>query len=109
MVVLLRPEMLALRAFPGVEVVVVGEAGSPEALRAVMRVAREHVEEAVVGKEARVVEEIGLRSESESHVETISDTVRKTEVEIEDTRTGETTRVTGDGMSGTSGSDRDRI
>lgn len=70
--------------------------------------AREHVEEAVVGKETRVVEEIGLRSDSESHVETISDTVRKTEVEIEDTRTGETTRVTGDSVSGTAGSDRDR-
>jgi stress response protein YsnF len=62
--------------------------------------AREHVEEAVVGKEARVVEEIGLRAETESHVERVSDTVRKTEVEIEDTRTGETTRVTGDDTTG---------
>ena len=61
MVVLLRPEMLALRAFPGVEVVVVGEAGSPEALRAVMRVAREHVEEGGCADQ-----EEGVRTENEN-------------------------------------------
>ena len=66
--------------------------------------AREHVEEAVVAKEARVVEEIGLREQTEVHTETVHDTVRKTEVEIEDERTGEVTRVTGDDTtSGTSG------
>jgi uncharacterized protein (TIGR02271 family) len=58
--------------------------------------AREHVEEAVVAKEARVVEEIGLRQETDVHTETVSDTVRKTEVEIEDERTGETQRLSGD-------------
>lgn len=58
--------------------------------------AREHVEEAVVSKEARVVEEIGLRQETDVHTETVSDTVRKTEVEIEDERTGETQRLSGD-------------
>jgi stress response protein YsnF len=46
--------------------------------------AEERVEEAVVSKEARVVEEIGLRRETRH--ETISDTVRRTEVEIEDER-----------------------
>jgi len=65
--------------------------------------AREVVEEAVVGKEARVVEEIGLRKETEVQHQTIQDTVRKTEVEIEDTRTGDTQRITGDGT------DRDRF
>ena len=40
----------------------------------------------VVQKEARVVEEIGLNKDVESHVETVRDTVRKTEVEIEDER-----------------------
>ena len=58
--------------------------------------AREVVEEAVVQKQARVVEEIGLRKETEVEHQTIQDTVRKTEVEIEDTRTGETTRISGD-------------
>lgn len=49
--------------------------------------AEEHAEEAVVGKEARVTEEISLRKEGTDRQETISDTVRKTEVEIEDERT----------------------
>jgi len=48
--------------------------------------AEEHAEEAVIGKEARVVEEISLRKESADRTETVSDTVRKTEVEIEDDR-----------------------
>jgi len=48
--------------------------------------AEAHAEEAVIGKEARVTEEISLRKESTEHEETISDTVRKTEVEIEDDR-----------------------
>lgn len=48
--------------------------------------AEEHAEEAVVGKEARVTEEISLRKEGSEHQETINDTVRKTEVEIEDDR-----------------------
>ncbi|WBU62644.1 YsnF/AvaK domain-containing protein [Paracoccus aerodenitrificans] len=50
--------------------------------------AREHSEEAVVQKEARVVEEIALNKNRESHVETVEDTVRKTEVEIEDDNRG---------------------
>ncbi len=41
-------------------------------------------EEAVVSKEARVVEEIGLRKTSETHRETVSDTVRRTEIEIDE-------------------------
>ena len=50
--------------------------------------AEEFREEAVVQKEARVVEEVGLRRSHDSHEETISDTVRRTEVEVEDDRTG---------------------
>ena len=46
--------------------------------------ARATSEEAVVGKEARVVEEIGLKKEAVDRVETVRDTVRRTEVEIED-------------------------
>ncbi|WP_127753672.1 YsnF/AvaK domain-containing protein [Devosia sp. 1566] len=48
--------------------------------------AEEHAEEAVVDKQARVTEEISLRKEGASREETISDTVRKTEVEVEDDR-----------------------
>jgi stress response protein YsnF len=44
----------------------------------------EHAEVPVVSKEARVVEEISLSKEVEEHEETIRDTVRKTEVDVED-------------------------
>ena len=40
-------------------------------------------EEAVVSKTARVVEEVGLRKEATDRVETVRDTVRKEEVEVE--------------------------
>ncbi|SDE27355.1 conserved domain-containing protein [Paracoccus isoporae] len=46
--------------------------------------ARRHAEEAVVEKDARVVEEIELNKTRESHVEQVEDTVRKTEVEIDE-------------------------
>lgn len=48
--------------------------------------AEERREEAVVSKEARVIEEIGLRKTSDTHQETVSDTVRHTEVEVDDER-----------------------
>jgi|GEM_PF-440686 len=41
-------------------------------------------EEAVVAKDVRVVEEIGIREEATDRTETVRDTVRKTEVEVED-------------------------
>ena len=43
-------------------------------------------EQAVVSKEARVVEEVGLRKDATQRTETVSDTVRRTEVEVEDER-----------------------
>jgi uncharacterized protein (TIGR02271 family) len=48
--------------------------------------AEAHGEEAVVGKEARVTEEISLRKDVADREETVTDTVRKQEVEIEDDR-----------------------
>ena len=48
--------------------------------------AEEHVEEAVIGKEARVREEITLKKSSEDKTQTVSDKVRSTKVEIEDER-----------------------
>ncbi len=48
--------------------------------------AEEFREEAAVSKEARVVEEIGLRRDTETRRETVTDTERRTEVEIEDDR-----------------------
>ncbi len=56
-------------------------------------------EEAVVGKTSRVVEEVGLRKDSTERTETVRDTVRKEEVEVEQipaqtTTTGTTTGTT---------------
>ena len=48
--------------------------------------ATESSEEAVVSKEARVTEEVVVRKRSEERTETVSDTVRRTEVEVEDER-----------------------
>ena len=48
----------------------------------------EHDEEAIISKEARVKEEISLRKTVENRSQTLTDTVRHTEVEVEDTRHG---------------------
>ena len=50
----------------------------------------ERDEQAVVAKEARVVEEVGIQKDVEQRTETVSDTVRRTEVEIDDGRTDRT-------------------
>ena len=62
--------------------------------------ATEMREQAVVSKEARVVEEVGIRKQAADRVETVSDTVRHTEVEVTDergntSRTGTTGSTTG--------------
>ena len=44
----------------------------------------EHAESAVASKEARVVEEINVSKEVEEHEEVVSDTVRNTEVDVEE-------------------------
>jgi uncharacterized protein (TIGR02271 family) len=56
--------------------------------------ATERAEEAVVAKEARVTEEVVISKTAEDQTKTISDTVRRTEVEIEDNRTAGAARVT---------------
>lgn len=48
--------------------------------------ATEHEEVAVVSKDARVVEEVGLRKDATQRTETVSDKVRRTEVEVDDQR-----------------------
>ena len=51
----------------------------------------------MVSKEARVTEEVVVRKRAEERTETVSDTVRRTEVEVEDERgrTGATERRDG--------------
>ena len=53
--------------------------------------AEERAEEAVVAKEARVHEELVLKKDVDQRTQTVSDKVRRTEVEIEDER-GKTIR-----------------
>jgi uncharacterized protein (TIGR02271 family) len=54
----------------------------------------EHREEAVVSKEARIVEEVVLHKDATQRTETVEDTVRRQDVEVEDTRTGKTAGLT---------------
>ncbi len=44
-------------------------------------------EEAVVGKQVHVVEEVVIGKETTEHTETVSDTVKRTDVEVEETNT----------------------
>jgi len=61
--------------------------------------AEERAEEAVVSKEARVKEELVVNKDVRERTETVEDTVRRTEVELEDDRAG---------ASRTGTTDRDR-
>jgi uncharacterized protein (TIGR02271 family) len=64
--------------------------------------AEERSEEAVVSKQTRVKEELVIRKDAEERTETVSDTVRRTEVDVEDERSAQATRT------GTTGSGTDR-
>jgi hypothetical protein len=68
--------------------------------------ASERSEEAVVDKQARVVEEIGIRKDVDTRTETVRDTVRK-KAEVEDDRSVGRGR-TGDEEPLTTGTARDR-
>ena len=63
-------------------------ASGEEAFRERVIEATERSEEAVVSKEARVREEVVVRKEAEERTETVRDTVRRTEVEIQDEKGG---------------------
>ena len=64
--------------------------------------AEERAEEAVVSKETRVKEELVIRKDVEERTETVSDTVRRTEVDVEDERSSR------DAEAGTTNSTDDR-
>ncbi len=67
--------------------------------------ARATSEEAVVSKEARVVEEIGVTKQAADRVETVRDSVRETKVEVEDGTAGTTrTGAAGGNPPGTAAS-----
>ncbi len=66
----------------------------------------ETAEEAVVAKNARVVEEVIVSKDVESRTETVSDTVRRTDVDVE--QLGNETTNHGTGLGGTIDRDSDR-
>jgi len=53
----------------------------------------ERAEEAVVSKTARVVEEVVVGKQVEEHTETVHDTLRRTDVDVQEVNTNETTRT----------------
>ncbi len=67
---------------------------------------REMDEEAVVAKDVRVVEEIDVRKEASDRVETVRDTVRRTQVDVEDSQatSGAGRSSVAGGASGAAGS-----
>lgn len=67
----------------------------------------ETAEEAVVAKQARVTEEIVVSKTAEERTETVSDTVRKTEVEIDNDVAGSSRTTGGSALGGST--DRDRF
>jgi uncharacterized protein (TIGR02271 family) len=73
---------------------------TPDAFQDRTMEVREMAEEAVVSKTARVTEEVVIRKDVEERVETVRDTVKRTEVEVEDTRGGVGSRRS-DLLSGT--------
>jgi uncharacterized protein (TIGR02271 family) len=64
-------------------------------------------EEAVVGKEARVREELVVRKTAEEHTEQVQDTVRHTEVEVDEGK-GDRSAFGGFGGTANSGTDQER-
>lgn len=53
----------------------------------------ERAEEAVVGKTARVVEEVVVGKQVEEHTETVHDTLRRTDVDVQEVNSTKTTRT----------------
>ena len=81
--------------------------GTTDAFHSQTLAATAQSEEAVVGKDVRVVEEIGLRKEIGERVETVRDTVRETKVDVEQVPVSTTTTRSTTGMTGAPGSVRD--
>jgi uncharacterized protein (TIGR02271 family) len=92
--VTLREETVAVERRPVSGATQAGTLGGDPFQERTIEVEERH-EEAVVSKEARVVEEVVVRKDVEQRTETVSDTVRKTEVDVEDERNVRGTGTTG--------------
>jgi uncharacterized protein (TIGR02271 family) len=69
---------------------------------------REQGEEAIVDKQARVVEEVVVRKDVEDRTETVQDTVRRTDVDVENLSGQSRSSNFTDRIEGTTGADIDR-
>lgn len=90
----LREERVEIERRPG------QAAATPEMFREQTIEVSERGEEAVVAKDAVVKEEVVVRKAADERTETVEDTVRHTEVDVEDTRDAARTRDPG-GAAGT--------
>ena len=82
----LREEHVSVERRPVNERVDQAELASGDMMRDRTIEMTETAEEAVVAKEARVTEEVVIRKTAENHVEQIDDTVRRTEVDVDNVR-----------------------
>lgn len=67
----------------------------------------ETAEEATIGKEARVIEEVVVRKTADTRVETINDTVRRTEVEVDNDPVQKFAGVSSESVAGMRATDTD--
>jgi uncharacterized protein (TIGR02271 family) len=91
--VMLRQEHVDVERRPAAGTIPAGAAGA-DAFRERIIEVEERGEEPVVAKEPRVTEELVVRKGEDQRTETVSDTVRRTEVEVEDERRDQKTGTT---------------
>lgn len=84
----LREEHVSIERRPVNETMRAGELNSGDAFQERNIEMTEMAEEAVVAKKAQVREELVVRKTAEEHVENIDDTVRRTEVDVEEGLSG---------------------
>ena len=105
--VTLREEHVSVERRPVTDTLRAGDLNTADAFQERNIEMTETAEEAVVAKEARVEEELVVRKTAEEHVENIDDTVRRTEVDIDEGLRGSEDRSAfgsfGNSTPGTSG------
>jgi uncharacterized protein (TIGR02271 family) len=90
----LREERVHVERRPATGAMHAGSTGNENLFQERTIEMEERGEEAVVSKEARVTEELVVRKDVDQRTQTVSDTVRKTEVEVEDERNRRMTGTT---------------
>lgn len=104
----LREEHVEVERHPVDQALSAAELGGADAFQERNIEMRETAEEAVVAKEARVVEEVLVRKTADQHEEQVSDTVRRTKVDVDEGQTGTDRTAFGFDQDRTSGLESDR-